>query len=408
MEKQNREPKKGATIEGIKIKNYRALKDFELDEITPLTVLLGPNGSGKSTLFDVFAFLSESFKAGLRKAWDKRGRFKEIRSRDSEGPIIFEIRYRDDIGAPITYRLEIDEDAKGPYVQNERLSWKRNAKMAGRPFDFLKYSSGKGWAIAGENPIQGATRTNEILSSRELLAINTLGQFDKHPRVRALRNFIEDWYLSYLTADSTRNSGRGLPEAGPQERLSQTGDNLPNVIQYLKESHPAFLRRIHEKLKRRIPHLEKVDSSVLDDNRLMLFFKDAPFSKPILAKYASDGTLKMLAYLIVLNDPSPAPLIGIEEPENHLHPNLLPELAEECRDSAARSQVMVSTHSPFFLNGLKPKEVWTLNRDERGYTKATRASDIPGVQSLMESGAQLGDLWMEGHFSITGSKKQGR
>ena len=66
-------------IEYLRVQNYRALHDLELKNITPLTVLLGPNGSGKSTVFDVFAFLSECFTVGLRKAWDKRGRFKELR-----------------------------------------------------------------------------------------------------------------------------------------------------------------------------------------------------------------------------------------------------------------------------------------------------------------------------------------
>ncbi len=65
-------------IEYLRVQNYRALHDLELKNITPLTVLLGPNGSGKSTVFDVFAFLSECFTVGLRKAWDKRGRFKEL------------------------------------------------------------------------------------------------------------------------------------------------------------------------------------------------------------------------------------------------------------------------------------------------------------------------------------------
>ena len=79
------------------------------------------------------------------------------------------------------------------------------------------------------------TRTVEKLDSRELLAVNTLGQLAKHPRVGALRRFITGRYLSYLSADSTR----GVPEAGPQERLSTTGDNLPNVVQYLKEEAHA-------------------------------------------------------------------------------------------------------------------------------------------------------------------------
>jgi predicted ATPase len=212
--------------------------------------------------------------------------------------------------------------------------------------------------------------------------------------VGALRRFVTGWYLSYLTADNTR----GIPEAGPQERLSTSGDNLPNVIQYLKEQHPDRLRRILQTLARRVPRLEKIDAEVLADGRLMLQVKDAPFHKPVMAKFASDGTLKMLAYLALLYDPEPPQLIGIEEPENQLHPRLLPELAEECRQAAAISQLLATTHSPFFLNALQPKEVWVLYRDEEGYTQARRTSDMPGVAEFITRGAKLGHLWMEGHF----------
>jgi len=209
-----------------------------------------------------------------------------------------------------------------------------------------------------------------------------------------LRRFVTGWYLSYLTADNTR----GIPEAGPQERLSTTGDNLPNVIQYLKEQHPTRLQDILRTLARRVPRLERVDAEVLADGRLMLQVKDAPFQKPVMAKFASDGTLKMLAYLTLLNDPEPPQLIGIEEPENQLHPRLLPELAEECRKGADASQLLVTTHSPFFLNALQPEEVWVLYRDEKGYTAARRASEMQGVREFMDHGARLGHLWMEGHF----------
>ena len=115
---------------------------------------------------------------------------------------------------------------------------------------------------------------------------------------------------------------------------------------------------------------------------------------------ASDGTLKMLAYLTVLYDPEPSPLIGIEEPENHLHPRLLPELAEECRAAATRSQLMVTTHSPFSVNGLRPEETWVLYRDESGYTQARRTANMPGINEFMEQGALLGNLWVEGYFNV--------
>jgi predicted ATPase len=382
-------------IEGITIRNFRALRDVKLNSLAPMTALLGPNGSGKSTVFDVFAFLSECFNTGLRKAWDKRGRFKELRSRNSEGPIIFEVRYRERPGTPvITYHLAIDERKEGPFVTEEWLQWRRGPK--GKPFRFLEFRNGEGIVISGEMPEEKDERISEKLASPEMLAVNTLGQLAKHPRVSALRGFITGWHLSYLTADHTR----GIPEAGPQERLSQTGDNLPNVIQYLKEQHEDRLKQIFTVLRNRVPRLDCVEAEPLADGRLLLLIKDAPFDRPILAKYASDGTLKMLAYLTVLYDPVPPSLIGIEEPENHLHPRLLPELAEECRSASARTQIMATTHSPFFLNGLRPEQVWVLYRNRQGFTETRRVADIAGVQEFVNHGALLGHLWMEGHFRV--------
>ena len=385
-------------IEYLRVQNYRALKDIELKDLKPLTVLVGPNGSGKSTLFDVFAFLAESFQSGLRRAWDKRGRFKELRTRGEQGNLIFDVKYRERRAEPlITYHLEIGEDAKGPFVSRESLSWRRASH--GRPFKFLDFgreTPGMGEVITGDMPDEEDTRSEEKLASRELLAVNTLGQLAKHPRVGALRRFIAGWYLSYLSADNTR----GVPEAGPQERLSTTGDNLPNVVQYLKEGYEERLNLILKKLSQRVPRLEKVEAEVMPDGRLLLQVKDAPFEKPVMAKFASDGTLKMLAYLTLLFDPDPPPLIGIEEPENQLHPRLLFDLAEECRAASAAAQLMVTTHSPFFVNALRADEVWVLYRNEDGFTQARRAADMSRIGIFMEQGALLGQLWMEGHFEV--------
>ena len=382
-------------IENLRVQNYRALQDLELKNITPLTVFLGPNGSGKSTIFDVFAFLSECFTVGLRKAWDRRGRFKELRTRGQEGYIIIELKYRETLASPlITYHLAINEANNRPYVAEEWLQWRRGPK--GKPFRFLDFKEGEGIVISGENPQEKDERISERLDSPEFLAVSTLGQLAKHPRVSALRRFITSWYLSYLTADNTRTQ----PEAGAQERLSPTGDNLPNVIQYLKEDHPQRLESILQTLSRRIPRLEKVEASIMPNGQLLLQIKDAPFQSPILAKFASDGTLKMLAYLTILYDPSPPQLVGIEEPENHLHPRLLPELAEECRAATASTQLMVTTHSPFFVDGLKPEEVWVLYRDENGFTQAKRTSAMQGVKEFIQNGALLGQLWMEDYFDV--------
>ncbi len=385
-----------ARIEHLRVENYRALRRVELDAITPLTVLLGPNGSGKSTLFDVFDFLSECFTVGLRKPWDRRGRFRELRTRGSEGPIRFELRYREvPEDEPATYRLAIDEIDDRPVVIEESLSWRRVAKnRPGAPYKILSFKHGRGWVIAGPQPERDDPKVRETLDDPEMLAVSTLGQLAKHPRVAALRRFIADWYVSYLSVDDMR----GTPEAGAQERLDKTGRNLANVVQFLDERHPERLREIFDILSQRIPQLERVVSEPLRDGRLLLRIKDRPFEEPVLARFASDGTLKMLAYLVVLHAPNAAPFIGIEEPENFLHPRLLLELAEECRRAAERSQLLVTTHSPFFVDGLRPEELRVLYRDSAGHTQIVRASDVEAVRHFAEVGASLGELWMEGHF----------
>ncbi len=381
-------------LEYLEVHNFRVLRHVQFEKLSPMTVLLGPNGSGKSTVFDVFAFLADCFEVGLRRAWDKRGRARELRSRDAEGPIVIEIKYREPGYPLVTYHLSVDERGGRPVVVEEWLQWRRGSH--GKPFRFLEYHEGHGRAVSGELPDAEDRRVEIPLKSPDLLAVNALGQFAEHPRVVSLRDFITGWYVSYLSADSAR----GQPEAGPQERLSRTGDNLANVIQYLAEQHPDRLERIFSVLRRRVPRIEKVLADTMPDGRLLLRIKDAPFRDPVLSRFASDGTLKMLAYLVLLHDPEPPPFIGIEEPENFLHPRLLPELAEECRDAAQRTQLLVTTHSPFFLNALRCEEVWVLWRDEQGYTRTRRLSEIEPVRRFVQQGALLGHLWMEGHFGV--------
>ena len=384
-------------ITSLEVQNYRALKSIEIKDLTPMTVLLGPNGSGKSTVFDVFNFLSECFQFGLRHAWDRRGRARELKTRGGEGPLVIELKYRERPKTPlITYHIAIDEQGSGPVVTEEWLQWTRGP--GGKPFRILDYKMGRGTirVISGEEPDEKANRIEARLRASDMIAVNTLGQLADHPHVAALREFITDWYVSYLSIDDAR----GQPEAGPQERLSKTGDNLPNVIQYLNERHPDRLNEIFRVLAERVPRLEKVLAEAMPDGRLLLQIKDAPFDRPVLSRFASDGTLKMLAYLVLLYDPEPPRFIGIEEPENFLHPRLLLPLAEECRRASEHSQLLITTHSPFFLDAMQPKEVRVLYRDEQGYTQVKRAFDIDGINHFMETGASLGQLWNEGHFGL--------
>lgn len=163
-------------VRRLKVRNFRALREIEIRDLTPMTVLLGPNGSGKSTVFDVFAFLSECFASGLRRAWDRRGRARELRTRDAEGPITIELQYRERRPRTplITYHLEVDERGGAPEVVHEWLRWKPGGY--GAPFRFLEYRSGLGRAISGESPDAEDRRLEIPLKSPDLLAVNALGQ----------------------------------------------------------------------------------------------------------------------------------------------------------------------------------------------------------------------------------------
>lgn len=388
-----------ATIEEISVKNYRVLQNITLKDIKPFSVFLGPNGSGKTTFFDVIGFLSDCLTTNVKKALEKRGRFQEVISRDCGGQEIeIVIKYRearkDGKKSPIiTYTVAIALQNGSPIVSREALKWKRSPH--GKPFNFLNFKNGEGEVISGEDPEITDNRISYKMDDPSSLAIKTIGQLSDNPRIASLRRFIEGWFLSYFIPDQARQ----LATAGAMEHLSREGDNISNVVQYLADEHRETLSEILKLLAKRIPKLEKVESEPTIDGRLALLFKDAPFSKPFLARFSSDGTLKLLAYLILLNDPNPPQLLCIEEPENGLHHRLLDPLSEELQAYAQRAQVFVSTHSPFFVNTIKDaKQLWIFQRDDNGYATVTRADKIEDAKHFIESEAGLGDLWSEGYL----------
>ncbi|EIC28914.1 MULTISPECIES: AAA family ATPase [Methylomicrobium] len=415
-----------AKIEGIRVKNFRALKDITLgrlwtlqqaEPLTPMTVVIGKNNVGKSTLFDVFGFLADALKLGVEEACDSRGRggFKKIRSQGQGGPMEFEIYYKEDGNArPITYEISIDVDESGrPYVQKERLRQRRKGQDKGRPFSFLILENGKGVVWKGEaegidenkkkidfndlfeSSIKEESKETEVveLSDKRKLGIATLGSLKQHPRISLFRQFIEGWYLSYFEP----NSARSLPLAGPQKHLNIKGDNIGNVVQFMEREHKDRFRKVLDRIAKKIPGIDKIDTDETADGRLLLRFNDKGFQDPFYAQQMSDGTLKVFAYLLLLEDPSPPPFLCIEEPENGLYHKLLETLANEFREHATGrkggSQVFITTHQPYFVDALDPKEVWILEKGSDGFSIIRRASDDELVKNMVAEGLPLGSLW---------------
>ena len=387
-------------IESIRLKNYKTFRDLQLTDIPSFLVVVGANGSGKSTLFDVFGFLHDCLKGNVRQALDSRGRFREVLSRDAtDATIHIEIQYRmliSGVERLVTYSLEIAERAGAPFVQREILRYKRG--RYGSPFRFLDFENGEGYAITNEEDFQKSdeelTRERQKVAP-DTLAIKGLGQFERFKAANAFRQLIESWHVS----DFHISAARGRKEAaGESEHLSETGENLPLVARYLFEQHAPTFQTILDTMARRVPGIASVQPVLMDDGYLTLRFQDGSFKTPFLDRYVSDGTIKMFAYLVLLHDPRPHPLLCVEEPENQLYPKLMSELAEEFRLYSNRGgQVLVSTHSPDFLNATTLDEVcWLVKKD--GATTIRRARDDAQLKAYMADGDHMGYLWKQGFF----------
>ncbi len=389
-------------IESLEIQNYRLFRSAELKDLPRLSVVVGANGSGKSTLFDVFSFLKDALVQNVASAVARRGGFRELVSRGETGPIGITVKFRESGGRLATYQLEIAEEAGRPVVDREILKFRRG--RYGQPWHFVDFSRGKGTAITneaayGQEGVE-AERKEHVLDDPSVLAIKGLGQFKEFRVVAEFRGLIENWHVSDFHIADARPSA----EAGYAEHLSTRGDNIAQVAQYLYENERERFDRVLQVMSERVPGVSRVEAKPTEDGRLVLRFQDGSFQDPFIARYVSDGTIKMFAYLVLLYDPKPHPLLAVEEPENQLYPELLHELVEEFRDYARRGgQVFISTHSPDFLNGTKLEEIYWLVK-KGGFTSVQRASENELLKNLVAEGDQPGALWKQGLFEGAGAR----
>jgi predicted ATPase len=389
-------------LESIHLKNFKSFRNATMEDLPPLCVVVGANGTGKTTLFKVFGFLKHCMRFNARKAVQHEGGFREILSRGAEPneSVYIEIKFRLNIAGVdrlVTYSIELGERRGKVVVLHEVLRYKRG--RYGSPYHFLDFRMGQGYAIRNEEdfnkPDEDLDREEQTVQP-DTLAIAGLGQFERFRAANAFKTLIENWHIS----DFHINEARGSKEiVGEDDHLSATGDNLQLVARNIAENHAEVFETIKQKMRERVPGVRDVNHKVTEDGRLILQFHDGAFKDPFVDRYVSDGTIKMFAYLVLLYDPEPRPLLCVEEPENQLYPTLLFELAEEFRDYARRGgQVMVSTHSPDFLNALELDEVFWLTKEE-GYTRIHRARDDEQLAAFMAEGDQMGFLWKSGLFA---------
>lgn len=400
-----------AVLEGIQIKNFRALKDVTLGrvlsnktqtELPRLVAIIGANGTGKSSILDALSFLGDCLNLGVEAACDKphRAGFDKLRTLGSTEAMQFEIRYRGEGEPPINYTLHIDCDSAGHvFVSKEELRHKPVERSGGKgqPLTFIAIKNGIGAAWVGGKKIPG-NRVPISLANDQELAIESIGALKNHPEIQRFREFMKRWYLSYFVPELARRT----PAAGAQPHLDRTGENLANYLQYVEREQKPQFKLMLDRLGKKIPGLKKIDYEPTIEGNLVLKFHAKGFDKPFFQRAMSDGTLKLLAYLLLMEDPAPASLVAIEEPENGLYHQLLATLANELKNYAAQErgpQVFLTTHAPNLVDALTPSEVWVLDKRDDGFSRLTRAADIPHVQDLYDQDIPMGSLWFSNHLN---------
>ena len=407
-------------LEGMLIQNFGSLKSVKLGKtfgdqkglpLGNMVTIIGPSGAGKSTLAEAFGFIADCLTSDVETACDAghRGGYGQIISQASRAPLHFELYYRETSNSrPITYELTIglDKNAR-PYVTEERL--RQRVQNKGWPLSFLHLHDGTGYAFEGKRG--GLTDSGDIdnegghggkkveasLSDPRKLGIVTLGSMKQFPRIEGFLRFLQSWYLCYFTPDSART----IQHASPQPYLDRTGSNLNNVAQYMFRESPKSFKGILKDIQNKLPGIEKIEPLKMPNGQMVLQFWEKGFNAPFFSQKMSDGTLKLFAYYLLLNEHNPRQLVFIEEPENGLYHHYLSDLAAEMRRNVGTGygkQLFVTTHSPFFVNALNANDVWVLSQDEDGFSSARRASDYDFVKELTEEEVPMGDLWYSRYF----------
>ncbi|GAB4286111.1 MAG: AAA family ATPase [Oscillatoriaceae cyanobacterium] len=323
-------------LKSIRLKNFKIFQSLEINQLSNMCVFVGANGTGKTTIFQALSFLKDAFNDNIQVALNKLGGrrgFQEVRSRNATDPIEFELNfYQSNHQLPLgKYFLKVNEIDGSSMAEEESITIGKADDNNHWNLPLMKFHKGEGYAISRQaiNEIKVNDKIYQ-LKSANILALKGLAQFEEFPICKA----IGDWLENLQIADFYISPSRPEQEFGYAENLSPSGENLALVTEFLYNRHPDIFQKIIAKLKQRVPGISNVSPKITEEGRVLLRFKDGDFQDPFLARYVSDGTLKMFSYLVLLYAPKPHSVLCMEEPENQLYPQLLGELVEEFRDYA--------------------------------------------------------------------------
>jgi predicted ATPase len=352
-------------IKKLKIKNYKSLKDVEL-ELDKFNVLIGPNASGKSNLLDCLAFVAELTPDNVYRDLETRGGYDRVVFGGRKEKI------------KISFEFVLDSKASEFFISlSETGIVEEELSIAGEKI--IERPPGKMAKMLVPAP-SGARYIKEM----------QLGGWDsaikEYPEIRA---YLTAWRsYNFMTSDMRRKDS-----AKKNLILEKTGRNLAQVLLSLHNERPKTFDKIEEILRQAIPQIDELLTPLTEEGDTYIAIREKGFDSPFNYFQVSDGTLKLLAYITAIASEE-ANVVCFEEPENFIHPRLFELLVEVLKGSD--KQIILSTHSPYLVDFVEPEDVIIVEKKDNA-TVTSRIKDGDKLKErLAELGLALGEYWYGG------------
>ena len=385
-------------IDNVRVNNYKAICDSKKVSLSPLTVLVGDNGSGKNSLIDALETYSSIVATGLGEGLERQGIFEDILNKKSRREPKLKLLFVDGseetyLDSPLQFSLEFK-------AGKERI--KTNLAISMSP-------AGDRIAIVGEQILTSTGHYYRFpgIYSDNANALQT-HPFDFHPSrtivsrcddlsVERLRSYIEDWQFLALNASEMKLS-QPIDRTRRRISLKRDGSNIADYLRYIQNSNPEFYNDLVDAMKWVLPYLKDLQPALTATHlHVYLTMKESDFQIP--SQILSTGTLRLIALVALLRHPNPPPLIVIDEIENGIDPRTIHFILNHIRNAVedGRTQVIVTTHSSFFLDLLPLSDIVVVERDKHDRPIFWRPGSSKEIRSWAKQFAS-GDLYTMGRM----------
>ncbi|MEW6491507.1 MAG: AAA family ATPase [Cyanobacteriota bacterium] len=347
------------SFEHITIEGYRRLFSVQV-EMRPLTVMIGANGVGKTSFLEIFSLLAASAKGQLQSKISELGGLSDMVTRGKVDRMSIALSMPVPNEEPLKYNLTIAFKGLFYEISLETLTQQRD-KDAPQPFKYID-SSGLNVKYSIPNE-RGLIRPNWEHNPLETSLSQVPKMYQEPENLRkklASSTFYKAWELNVAPISPIR-----LPQAlRPATLPGANGEDLVSCLYYLRETDPDRFELIEDTLAAAFPDFERLSFPPVAAGTLAMTWKDKNFSQPLYMHQLSEGTLRFLWLVTLLQSRDLTAVTLIDEPEVSLHPELLQLLAHVMREASQRTQLIVATHSDRLIRFLKPKEVLVCDAED--------------------------------------------